>query len=149
MSCQTCQRRIRGVKVIVCDRDGGTRHYHGICAATLHDVPEMTTDGRAVLVRFIDDWNSRGRGVRRPGNPPGHASNTTSAKGERSKRMKRDKDPETRMGNCCGCNTYPLRLFKISGIFRYRCAGCYYKETGQLPPPYWGPEETNLDNETR
>jgi hypothetical protein len=62
MSCQTCRRRIRGVKVIVCDRDGGTRHYHGVCAATLHDVPEMTTDGRAVLARFIDDWNAHGRG---------------------------------------------------------------------------------------
>jgi hypothetical protein len=62
MSCQTCRRRIKGTRVIVCDRDGGTRHYHGICAATLYDVPKMTTDGRAVLIQFIDDWNTRGRG---------------------------------------------------------------------------------------
>jgi hypothetical protein len=38
-------------------------------------------------------------------------------------------EPETRVGNCCGCNTYAL-LFKMQGIFRYRCASCFEKETG-------------------
>jgi hypothetical protein len=38
-------------------------------------------------------------------------------------------EPETRVGNCCGCQQLAL-LFKIPGIFRYRCATCFEKETG-------------------
>lgn len=46
-------------------------------------------------------------------------------------RMKRaETEPETRVGNCCGCNTYPETLYKIPGIFRYRCATCFERETG-------------------
>jgi hypothetical protein len=39
-------------------------------------------------------------------------------------------EPETRVGNCCGCNIYPMALFKVPGIYRYRCAECFEKETG-------------------
>lgn len=46
-------------------------------------------------------------------------------------RTKREvSEPETRVGNCCGCNQCPVALFKIQGIFRYRCAPCYARETG-------------------
>lgn len=47
-------------------------------------------------------------------------------------------EPETRIGNCCGCGGYPLPLFKIQGIYRYRCADCFEAETGyrhHLSPP--------------
>lgn len=39
-------------------------------------------------------------------------------------------EPETRVGNCCGCNSLAL-LFKMQGIYRYRCSQCYQTETGQ------------------
>jgi hypothetical protein len=39
-------------------------------------------------------------------------------------------EPETRIGNCCGCNQCPVPLFKLQGIFRYRCAACFEAETG-------------------
>jgi hypothetical protein len=39
-------------------------------------------------------------------------------------------EPETRVGICCGCNVWNLPLFKIPGIYRYRCAPCYRSETG-------------------
>lgn len=39
-------------------------------------------------------------------------------------------EPEVHVGNCCGCNTYPITLYKIPGIYRYRCAGCFQTETG-------------------
>jgi hypothetical protein len=49
-------------------------------------------------------------------------------------------EPETRVGICCGdaCKAaqhssgtwnYAL-LFKVQGIFRYRCATCFETETG-------------------
>lgn len=41
-----------------------------------------------------------------------------------------DPEPETRTGNCCGCNRHPLQLFKVANIFRYRCEECFEKETG-------------------
>lgn len=47
-------------------------------------------------------------------------------------------EPETRVGICCGCHQDPMALFKIPGIFRYRCADCFEKETGyrhHLSPP--------------
>jgi hypothetical protein len=55
-------------------------------------------------------------------------------------RFKRDQtEPETRMGNCCGCNALAtLPLFKVQGIYRYRCAPCFEAETGfrhHLSPP--------------
>lgn len=57
-------------------------------------------------------------------------------------RMKRlIAEPETRKGNCGGCNQCPLTLYKIQGIYRYRCADCYEKETGHrhhLSPPNQG-----------
>lgn len=40
---------------------------------------------------------------------------------------------ETRVGNCCGDNCsdrYPVSLYKIPGIYKYRCAACFEKETG-------------------
>lgn len=44
-------------------------------------------------------------------------------------------EPPTRVGICCGegCQEYSL-LFKITGLYRYRCAECYTKETGHRPP---------------
>lgn len=39
-------------------------------------------------------------------------------------------EPETRVGNCCGCNHFPMPLFKVPGIYRYRCAECFERETG-------------------
>jgi hypothetical protein len=47
-----------------------------------------------------------------------------------SPRRREEAEPETRVGNCCGCHTDPVPLFKVSGIFRYRCADCFEKETG-------------------
>jgi hypothetical protein len=47
-------------------------------------------------------------------------------------RVKRgqDQEPEIRIGNCCGCQTYPVLLFKVPGIYRYRCDECYAAEVG-------------------
>lgn len=56
----------------------------------------------------------------------------------RAGRRRPDPEPETRVGNCCGCNTDPMALFKIQGIYRYRCAECFEAETGyrhHLSPP--------------
>lgn len=47
-------------------------------------------------------------------------------------------EPETRVGNCCGCNTDPVTLYKVPNIYRYRCAECFESETGfrhHLMPP--------------
>jgi hypothetical protein len=38
-------------------------------------------------------------------------------------------EPETRVGNCCGCNEFAL-LFKVPNLYRYRCDTCFQKETG-------------------
>lgn len=43
-------------------------------------------------------------------------------------------EPETRVGICCGCNTWNLPLFKVPGIYRYRCAPCFRAETGRDHP---------------
>jgi hypothetical protein len=43
-------------------------------------------------------------------------------------------EPETRIGICCGCNTWNLPLFKVPGIYRYRCAPCLRAETGSDHP---------------
>jgi hypothetical protein len=48
-------------------------------------------------------------------------------------------EPKTLVGNCCGCHTWPLPLFKVPGIYRYRCASRFERETGYrhhlAPPP--------------
>jgi hypothetical protein len=44
-------------------------------------------------------------------------------------RGRREAEPETRVGHCCGCGTDGA-LFKLVGIFRYRCAACFVRETG-------------------
>lgn len=47
-------------------------------------------------------------------------------------------EPETRVGNCCGCQRDPVTLFKVPDIFRYRCDTCFEQETGfrhYLAPP--------------
>lgn len=47
-------------------------------------------------------------------------------------------EPEVRIGHCCGCHTYPMALYKIPAIYRYRCADCYESEMGYrhwLSPP--------------
>ncbi len=49
-----------------------------------------------------------------------------------------DPEPETRVGHCCGCRADPVTLYKIAGIYRYRCDSCYQQETGlrhYLAPP--------------
>lgn len=48
------------------------------------------------------------------------------------------REPETRVGICCGCNGSSMSLFKVPGIYRYRCADCFETETGyrhHLSPP--------------
>jgi hypothetical protein len=39
-------------------------------------------------------------------------------------------EPVTRVGICCGCRAFAVLLFKIPGIFRYRCSECYLREQG-------------------
>lgn len=48
---------------------------------------------------------------------------------------RQDPEPETRVGNCCGCNSWPvpLTLFKVPGVYRYRCDACFEVETGFSP----------------
>lgn len=46
---------------------------------------------------------------------------------------KGEPESEILVGNCCGdeCpDRYPVTLFKVPGIYRYRCAHCFEKETG-------------------
>jgi hypothetical protein len=44
--------------------------------------------------------------------------------------MKRKaEEPETLVGNCCGCHKHDT-LYKVPGIYRYRCDPCFLKETG-------------------
>lgn len=45
-------------------------------------------------------------------------------------RRGQDAEPETRVGNCCGCGRWPVPLFKLPGIYRYRCAPCFEHEAG-------------------
>lgn len=54
-------------------------------------------------------------------------------------RMKREvREPETRVGLCCGCEPddalIDKPLYKIPGLSRYRCADCFEKETGHRHP---------------
>lgn len=44
-------------------------------------------------------------------------------------KQKPDPEPETRNGNCCGCHTFN-HLYKVPGLFRYRCATCFKAEVG-------------------
>lgn len=46
-------------------------------------------------------------------------------------RRRQPEEPETRVGNCCGtkCGNHDT-LFKVPGIFRYRCAECFEREMG-------------------
>lgn len=39
-------------------------------------------------------------------------------------------EPETRVGHCAGCRQFPIALFKVPGVYRYRCAECFRNETG-------------------
>lgn len=39
-------------------------------------------------------------------------------------------EPETRVGHCAGCRKFPIALFKVPGVYRYRCAECFRAETG-------------------
>jgi hypothetical protein len=50
-------------------------------------------------------------------------------------RLKREPiEPETRAGHCCGCHSIgTLPLFKVQGMFRYRCSACFERETGSSP----------------
>lgn len=46
-------------------------------------------------------------------------------------RKRTEELPETRVGNCCGCNRYPMPLFLVPGAgCRYRCADCFTTEVG-------------------
>lgn len=38
--------------------------------------------------------------------------------------------PETLVGHCCGCHAFPVALFKVPTLYRYRCADCFKRETG-------------------
>lgn len=51
-------------------------------------------------------------------------------------------EPETRAGICCGCNASYVALYKIQGIYRYRCDTCFEREAGyrhHLAPPKAAP----------
>jgi hypothetical protein len=43
-------------------------------------------------------------------------------------------EPETRIGICCGCNAWNQLLYKVPGIYRYRCAPCFRAEQGKDHP---------------
>lgn len=43
-------------------------------------------------------------------------------------------DPEIRIGICCGCSVSNLLLFRIPGVYRYRCSPCFRAETGTDHP---------------
>jgi hypothetical protein len=43
-----------------------------------------------------------------------------------------DPEPEVRAGNCAPCGRFET-LYKVPGIFRYRCAECYERERGHRP----------------
>jgi hypothetical protein len=45
-------------------------------------------------------------------------------------KQKPNPEPETRVGICCGCQRSSMPLYKVPGIFRYRCAECFLRETG-------------------
>jgi hypothetical protein len=45
-------------------------------------------------------------------------------------KQKPNPEPELRVGICCGCQKDSMQLYKIPGIFRYRCATCFPAETG-------------------
>lgn len=47
--------------------------------------------------------------------------------------MKRQQEPLTRVGICCGCNKDGMALYKVPELYRYRCAECYQRETGSRP----------------
>lgn len=38
------------------------------------------------------------------------------------------------IGICAGCNRYPVVIYKARSPERWRCEGCYVKETGTKPP---------------
>ena len=51
-------------------------------------------------------------------------------------------EPETRVGICCGCRADSMALYRIPGLYRYRCDECFERETGhrhylapRRPPP--------------
>jgi len=53
-------------------------------------------------------------------------------------RKRVEAEPETRVGICCGCSQDGMALFKVPGIYRYRCTECFQRETGyrhHLSPP--------------
>lgn len=37
------------------------------------------------------------------------------------------------IGLCAECQHYPMLLFKVGDMPRYRCTVCYRQETGQIP----------------
>lgn len=39
--------------------------------------------------------------------------------------------PLTTVGYCCGCRQLDLLIFKLEGVFRYRCGECYEREVGR------------------
>lgn len=55
-----------------------------------------------------------------------------------------ENEPQVRVGNCCGCGACPVTLFKIVGIYRYRCDACYKKETGLR---HWLASPVSLDDD--
>ncbi len=51
---------------------------------------------------------------------------------------RKNPEPETLVGHCCGCSADPMTLFKVPAIFRYRCSECFERELGyrhHLSPP--------------
>ena len=40
------------------------------------------------------------------------------------------REPESLVGNCCGCNRFPRLVFKVPDVDRYRCGECFERELG-------------------
>lgn len=38
------------------------------------------------------------------------------------------------IGNCCGCHRFPVVLYKIPNLNRWRCMKCYKDEARSAPP---------------
>lgn len=46
---------------------------------------------------------------------------------------RREPEPQTREGICCGCQQSPMQLFPVSSD-RWRCDACFLRETGHRHP---------------
>lgn len=43
--------------------------------------------------------------------------------------------PECKIGNCAGCQTFPIVIFQLYSVDVWRCVTCYSKIVGEYPFP--------------